>query len=284
MEPKLIEGAADLGLDEAACQAVLAHVSRHPRRIALLAKHAFQGAAPVYRLCEENALTRLGALVYRLPKLKKDYRRRGLPEEVYLASIRDIALRQQLYFAATGQIGLGCQDVAWFRRLFHLEMFTLGSLQFQPAAMAYPDTSNASRHALQFSAGQMERLPTGTPIIRVHIPQGADISTRAALNAFTLARSFFRLHFAETDFRAFVCCSWLLYPGNQKLLPAESNILQFGGLFELISQSPNNKQAIERIYGRKFRRKQDYPQQTSLQRAALHHMSDLGYSCGMLEF
>ena len=98
-----------------------------------------------------------------------------------------------------------------------------------------------------------------------------------------MAKDFFTQIYPETRFKAMVCYSWLLHSGLKGLIPPGSRILHFAENFEIISESGDRKQAVERIFGRRYRRKADYPQQTRLQREALRHLSKLGYALGIID-
>jgi hypothetical protein len=65
------------------------------------------------------------------------------------------------------------------------------------------------------------------------------------------------------------------------LLDNDSNIIKFAKRFEIVSEVHDINQAIFDIYGKRFRKKTDYPNYTSLQRKALIHPEYLGYSCGL---
>ncbi len=119
-------------------------------------------------------------------------------------------------------------------------------------------------------------------MLNVHIQTGADLAQERVAESLQMARGFFKDVFPGTPFRAMVCYSWLLHSGMKDLLPSDSRILLFSENFDVISQTGDDTQAMERIFGRRFRRKVDFPQQTSLQRAALWSPSKLGYGLGVI--
>ena len=135
---------------------------------------------------------------------------------------------------------------------------------------------------MSFAPRQKKRLPPGAPVLNVHIQEGADLSPAAVDRSFERAEAFFRAYFPHDRYEAFICYSWLLYPGIAGLLAPGSNILAFASRFTIVGEVRDDAQAIERIFGRRRRAKRDYPQRTSLQRAALLHWSSLGYACGVI--
>ena len=120
-------------------------------------------------------------------------------------------------------------------------------------------------------------------MINLHIPKDANLSPATVADALDQAMAFFPQVFPEHRAKAFLCYSWLLYPGLQALLPKESNILQFAARFQIIGQARDPAESIRRIYGKRFPRKENYPQDTQLQRQALGRFSFLGEACGILE-
>ena len=63
------------------------------------------------------------------------------------------------------------------------------------------------------------------------------------------------------------------------------NILQFQSLFDIVMSTRDDKQAIERIFGKRHLIKKFYPENTSLQSSAKHFMLDgnrLGIGLGII--
>lgn len=120
-------------------------------------------------------------------------------------------------------------------------------------------------------------------MINVHVPKGADLSPDRVDEALHQAVDFFSTVFPEHQARTFLCYSWLLYPGLRELLPEGSRIAHFAARFQIIGQRQDASEAIRRIYGRRWPKKGEYPQNTRLQRAALGRFRCLGEACGILE-
>ena len=148
--------------------------------------------------------------------------------------------------------------------------------------MFYLETYEDGGSFFSISEAQKTRLPAGTPVLNVHIQKGADLRQENVTASLRMAKDFFTRVFPETRFLAMVCYSWLLNSGLKDLLPSNSRILRFAKNFNVIFEAADKKQAVERIFGRRYRRKAEYPQQTSLQRAALRDLSKLGYALGII--
>lgn len=271
-----------IGMEPKARDAVTAYAMRHAVSLGRTADEAYAGELPDFPICRHRPFQRLAALCYGLQGLKDAWRQDGLPQDVFAATCADIALRQRLYREKTGRIGLSKEDAIWLRHLFGRRIFKLGSLQFQPFEMIYLDEETIGEPYMSFAPGQKKRLPPGAPVLNVHIQQGANLSPEAVDRSFERAEAFFRACFPHDRYEAFICYSWLLYPGIAGLLAPGSNILAFASRFTIVGEVRDDAQAVERIFGGRRRARKDYPQRTSLQRAALLHWMNLGYACGVI--
>ena len=123
--------------------------------------------------------------------------------------------------------------------------------------MVYLDEEGCGQAYMTFASEQKAHLPQGTPVINLHIPKDANLSPATVADALDQAMAFFPQVFPEHRAKAFLCYSWLLYPGLQALLPKESNILQFAARFQIIGQARDPAESIRRIYGKRFPRKRE---------------------------
>lgn len=247
------------------------------------AETAYEGEIPDFPICRRSPLERLIVLLAKLPELEEKFKAKGIPTEIFTATVGDIRLRQKLYFQKTGKLGLSRSDVIWFRHLFGFLIFQLGSLQFQTMPMIYLDAEGCGEDYMQYVPEEKKKLPTGSPVLNIHIPVGADLSPEAVRYSFSCATEFFDHYFPDYHAKAFRCVSWLLYPPLQRLLAPRSNIAEFAAQWRIIASAENQKEGICRIYGKRYGRLTDYPQNTSLQKAVLHHFSCLGEADGIME-
>ena len=72
--------------------------------------------------------------------------------------------------------------------------------------------------------------------------------------------------FPDYAYTCFFSESWLLFSGNKDFMRPGCNILQFAALFHPVCDLPFPAQTIERVFGAKCRRTEDYPAETDLQR------------------
>lgn len=227
--------------------------------------------SPFVRLCTITAL---------LPYIMKQYQTYHIPEHIILDTFTDVTLRLSLYQKAHHKDGLTKDDVIWFRHLMKVKMFKLHTLQFQIFDMLYLDESIIGVDYMQFDPEIKKRIPNNSPVINVHVQDGADLRLEEIETSFALAEEFFPTYFPEHEYKAFLCYSWLLNPNLKKYLPVNSNILAFASKYQIIAYRKETE-SLTTIYGKRYRSLKDYPQDTSLQRNLLHHFDDLGQCCGL---
>ncbi len=274
---------ADLALPEEVTRQILAYVRTRPNFFGMASK-AYAAEDGKFDILRRKPFTRLAMICALLPGLRQRFVDAGMPGQVWLDSIDDVRLRARLYFEKTGKLGLSKNDARWLRHLMGFKLFKIGSLQFQPFEMLYLDKEGIGEDFMRFTEAQKLRLPPGTLVLNTHIQHGADLHPEALQATFAQARDFFRRYFPSQDFKAFISYTWLLYPGLNEVLPAESKILRFAEMWDVVSVVDDKTQALERIFGRRRRRKADYPQESSLQRAVIERMDALGYALGVMRF
>ena len=168
----------------------------------------------------------------------------------------------------------------WFRHIMNINIFKLGTLQFQPFEMIYLDEETLGEPYMSFTREQKERIPAGSPVINCHIQRGTDLDAGMTARSLEEAGRFFKECAPANPFRAFLCYSWLLYPPMVTRLPPDSRIRQFAERFTVIGCCADSGQAFENLFdGRK-----ELPAGgTSLQKMALEHPEWLGFACGVIE-
>ena len=177
---------------------------------------------------------------------RRKYRERGISEEVFLDTMGCFSRFVREYKECFGHYGF--DRGFWTGRQLSLSLFRLGTLEFE--------TNGA-----------------------VHIPSDADLSEKALDESFAKAREFF-------PSVRFCCDSWLLSPVLGELLPPDSRINRFRERFEIQTVDKNNDGYKFWVFKNANMRAEDFPENTSLQRAIKRHVlagGKIGEAFGFLK-
>lgn len=208
------------------------------------------------------------ALLYSVEFTYPKYQKAVISDEIYFETMKDIAVWCE------NNNNKGLKNLPWIKNHLNFELFKLGRLQFQ---IYKCDNRTLNYDLLPFNFGEN--------LIYVHIPQGEKLVYAECVNSLKNAKSFFGEYFPNYDFDYFFCESWLLYGENWQFMNSSSNILQFSTLFDLVYSVEDDRQAIERIFGKRKIIKSKYKEKTTLQRNAKRFMQNggkLGVGIGIL--
>jgi hypothetical protein len=208
------------------------------------------------------------ALLYSVEFTYPKYQKSVISDEIYFETMKDIAVWCE------NNNNKGLKNLPWIKNHLNFELFKLGRLQFQ---IYKCDNRTLNYDLLPFNFGEN--------LIYVHIPQGEKLVYAECVNSLKNAKSFFGEYFPNYDFDYFFCESWLLYGENWQFMNSSSNILQFSTLFDLVYSVEDDRQAIERIFGKRKIIKSKYEEKTTLQRNAKRFMQNggkLGVGIGIL--
>ncbi len=220
-------------------------------------------------LAKENDLMRLAVcLSYADKYTKRQYDKLGISNGIFIATMKDISVWCE------NNENHGLKNYAWIQNHLKCELFRIGRLQYQFFVCNNPKYN-------------YEYLPfdKGENTVFIHIPQGEKLDYSKCIDSIKQAKEFFEKHFADFDYKFFICESWLLYEDNWAFMKPSCNILQFQSLFDIVMSTRDDKQAIERIFGKRHLIKKFYPENTSLQSSAKHFMLDgnrLGIGLGII--
>lgn len=277
----LAQLAADIGL-AAVLPQLAEQMQNQKSRLIEKAASGWTGEPEEFPVRRYHPKTRLFCALLRAAELYPYYEKKGIPYEVFCNTMADISLRAALYKEANGVYGLTAADAIWLRHHLAGKLFRLGQLQFQLFEM-FPYELLEEDGYMTFSEEAKQRFPTGTPVLNFHIPARTVLTPEECDYSFALAESFFPCFFPEHHAKAYLCFSWLLYPKMRMLLAADSNIARFADRFSIIGESEDCGEALRCIYGKRYRRKAEYPRDTALQKTACEHLSCLGEACGIIE-
>lgn len=204
-------------------------------------------------------------LVSMLDFMKKSYEREKIDEKVFFQTISDLIFRISDYKLRNGKYGIEGFEGKWLLRMFYLNIFKLGSLQFETGRINLDEMKMKQEDLKEF-----EDI-VNKDVIMVHIMENEDISRESCEKSFELADEFF-----SDEYKYYVCYSWLLYENMRDVLKQSSKILQFQNLFEKIINIDDSSMAKERIY-----KNYDKNNETSLQKNMIIHPECMGIGFGI---
>lgn len=192
-----------------------------------------------------------------LTDTKQMYDSRGIPEEYFFDSMKDITIWCEDYLEKHGTPGFA--EASWLGKSLRLEVIRIGRLQFEPTVLKQEVLLDG------------ELYPSGTPMLDVHIAAGEPLEIEASLESMSRAPEFFKTYFGR-EFKLFHCHSWLLSPDLKELLCESSRIIRFSKLFTVYKTDNEERQAEERVFGFISDDPNNYPERTSLQRSVKEHL------------
>lgn len=192
---------------------------------------------------------------------KEKYEKAGISMDFYHKSMLDLKWKLMECKKVKGIWG---SFVAWwFPRFFDLSRFAMGRLQFEidPSNRVY------EKNGIKLGYGDF--------VINVHIPSSGKLYIEDCMESFAMAEKFYADYFPD-GVAKFTCHSWLLSKLHEKYLPADGGIRKFADLFDVVEDDPNPKGSnLWRIFGKDYNGStEDFPAETSLQRAYLKLLAD----------
>lgn len=204
---------------------------------------------------------RLSAEVY------EEYKKKGISDEIFDATFYDITIWCIECHRKYSVWGLA--EVEWISVSVQMKLYRLGRLQFEPMILS------------EDMIGKHETLKAGTSVLGVHIPAGEKLDVCECKKSFAQAKEFF-----GNTYEAYVCDSWLLSPTLKEFLPETSNIVKFQNMFEIVKVHHKFPQAEQRIFQDIREDKENYPEDTLLQKKAKEYIlsgKDIGIGVGMCD-
>ena len=244
-----------IGLDETLEKEVSRLIKEKEQKINLLAdkceKHGFNA------LSNQNDLTRLAVCLKYAERTKEKYDALNIDEKIFYDTMSDIRIWCE------NNDNKGMRNFRWIKNHLCFELFRLGRLQFQLYTCNNPSYDYS---LLPFDKGEK--------VIFIHIPQGERLNYSDCVSSLKAANEFFAAYFENYEYRFYICESWLLYEDNYLFMKPGSNILQFQSLFDIAMSKSDDRQTIERIFGKRRLLKSRYPERTELQRSAKKFMQN----------
>ena len=199
-------------------------------------------------------LGHLVMLIAWTPALRRVYTERGFSMQMLHATLADLYYKTLECMAVQGCVGTFV--ASWEVKIFKMEIFAHGRLQFEPVSLS-KDTV----------VGEVT-LPVGTRVFSVHIPRTlTPLDHDAVMESYRLADLFFREH-GMCEHTIFFCSSWLLFPRHRELLREGANIVRFLSDYTITESGEyETYNDLWRLFDCKFTTVDALPTDTSIRRA-----------------
>ena len=194
--------------------------------------------------------------------LRELYIEREIDLSIFHNSMLDLKYKLDECKAVKGVVG---SFVAfWFNRFYNLERFALGRLQFEVDEFG---------HDYEW---QGHCLTPKSKVINIHIPRTlTHLTDDSCDEAFRMAKEFFKDQVGEDA--AFICHSWMLYPGNKRILPETTNVYKFMSRFIILASADDPGLAdLWRIFDTDEKDPNLLPANTTMRRAYINHLKNGG--------
>lgn len=249
-----------IGLPEESLAEVIKLYETDHRHINKIAEKKLNAVTAPGIITKEKILRRnkaylylLAAVILKAKHTHNEYSKRKISDEIFYATMKDITVWSENLRLKKGYVGI--ENLVWIQNHLNCKLFTLGRLQFQPFPFYLPPYVSIEKR-------KGTDIKIGERVLNVHIPQGEKLSAEKCEEAFRMAEEFFK----STPVKAFICDSWLLCERNKEFMAKDSNILRFADMFDILGSSENSAQTIERVFGKKEKNPELYPENTSLQK------------------
>jgi len=187
------------------------------------------------------------------------YDEKNLSEKIYFDSMKDITIWTKTCMTEAGHVGL--YEFGWIMNFIRADIIRLHRLEFHE--ITFDPVEKWEKADLT--------VKDGDRVINIHVPQDGPLTHDDVIESY---RQAYR-HFGRSGTAAFVCHSWLLYPGLLEFLPENSNIRKFAEDFEIVeTDHRKNYGELWRVFGkRKSYVPSELPRNNSLQRGLADYLA-----------
>lgn len=208
----------------------------------------------------EKDLAMLGAVILLGMDAHDRYRERNLSDKIYYDSMKDISIWTKTCMKEAGHVGL--YEFSWIMTFIRAEIIRLHRLEFHE--ITFNPVEKWEKAGLTIRKGEK--------VINIHVPEDGALTHEDVIESYRQAYH----HFGRKGNAAFVCHSWLLYPGLLEFLPETSNIRAFAEDFDVIETGQRkNHGELWRVFGkRRSYVPSELPRNNSLQRGLADYLAD----------
>lgn len=223
-------------------------------------------SAQTFTFAQDGGMSLLAATLGGACFSRIEYQKQGISDKVFLATMKCLPRFLKETYEMTDSWGFDRGFWTW-RQTGGL-LFRLGTLEFE-------------YRLLKAGEPLPDGLKEGDPIINVHIPSDADLSSQQLTASYAWAKDFFYHQipgpWTQAEPKAIICGSWLLSPELYQLLPDNSGIRRFADAYHSYDVQKNDNS----IYRWLFQLPspvpaEQLPERTRLQSSVKKHLLDGG--------
>lgn len=209
--------------------------------------------------------------------LHKRYKAKGISDEIFWRGVDDFRCKMLECMACKHVPGTFVETWNW--GFMHMNRFALGRFQYEYDDADFDFTTKAGVH-----------IKKGQQVINFHIPSsGIPLTDDIRLDSYKKAYEFFKDQRTPDGYLILRCGSWLLFPGHEKMLFKDSNILRFYRDFEIYKWEERDNFGDDwRIWNADAQLPlEQRPADTKLRKAYKDWMTagnKTGYGCGVIVF
>lgn len=207
----------------------------------------------------DHSRVRFGAAFLAARRVPGFFAAHGFPESVMLESMTDLKVWLRNEMRHRDVCGLSFRALIWQFMLYEASVTRHGRLECNT-------DHTYNREILKDPAGNILLSP-GDKVINLHIPEDGPMLPESCLESMRRMAKFFAEYLPQTDWKGFICESWLLDTQLRPMLPEKSNIIKFQDLGQhyFIRE---DRDAVFRIFGTPDADPDSVKNPTSLQRKA----------------
>ncbi|MBR4289795.1 MAG: DUF5596 domain-containing protein [Oscillospiraceae bacterium] len=201
-----------------------------------------EGLAQLKETLGEDAdgMKRLCCMLRCALRAKNEYARLSISGDIYTGTMAAFSRFVREHLESYGCYGF--DRGFWTTRQVSCRLFRIGQLEYELA------------------------VKDGEPVVSLHIPTDVDLRPEVLRPSIQNGLQEFYRIFPAYAARRVYCHSWLLSPMLKEFLPEKSNILRFQALFDIEPDSIPGKDVLLWVFKNPKLPKEDYPENTSLQR------------------
>ena len=193
-----------------------------------------------------------------LPLLQRKYEEKGIPEDIFFATIPDLRYKMTEGYLVDGVYGISeGAATGWYPSIFRARTLTFCRLQFVFSKACFE---------CEVDGVKVEK---DTPVLHIHIPRtGTKIDRESILASYRRAAEYYAPFFGENPI-VMTTRTWMFFPRHAEFLPESSNMMQFYYDFRLVDSGEyEDYSQLWRLFDCRYTGDVDaLPQNTTLRRA-----------------